>query len=167
MKALNLEQLSFWQEWPVARQRTFFRALLWAWIGLLALIWILLAGATRRNASETESLAQRQAQIKPMLDELLRLKDQKGALAGLGPMPAAQQIIRELGLEPKLSSIRPTQVGGGGEGVQLMLESFNLPDLIKLLENLGSRGGLKIISFTLNHRVDAPKLADLQLVLGR
>ena len=127
----------------------------------------MLAGSAKSASSELESLAARQLQVKPMIDEILRLKAQKGALAGLAPMPATQQVIRELGLEPKLSSIRPTQIGGGGDGVQVMLERFNLPETVKLLESLDTRGGLKIISFSLSHRLDAPKLADLQLVLGR
>lgn len=164
---MRIDTLFIWQEWPPARQKAFFQALLAAWMGLLALIWILLAGATAARSREAAALAAKHQQIKPMVDEILRLKAQKGALAGLGPMPAAQQVIREMGLEAKLASIRPTQVAGGGDGVQLLLEGFNLPEMIKLLENLGERGGLKIISFSLSHRLDSAKLADLQMVLGR
>ena len=164
---MQMDAFFFWQEWPQARQKTFFQAALGAWIGLLILVWIMLAGATAARSREAAALAAKHRQIKPMVDEIIRLKAQKGALAGLGPMAAAQQVIREMGLEAKLSSIRPTQVAGGGDGVQLLLESFNLPELIKLLGSLGERGGLKIISFSLSHRMDSPKLADLQMVLGR
>lgn len=164
---MNLDTLFFWQEWTLSRQKTFFRAVLLAWMGLLVLAWMMLAGSTTARSREAAALAAKHQQIKPMIDEILRLRAQKGALAGLGPMAAAQQIIREMGLEAKLSSLRPTQVGGGGEGVQLLLESFNLPELTKLLDNLQVRGGLKTVSFSLNHRMDAPKLADLQMVLAR
>ncbi len=163
---MNIDSIFFWQEWTVTRQKTFFWALLSAWVGLLALIWAILAASTAASSREAVTFSTKHQQIKPMVDQILRLKTQKGALAGLGPMPAAQQIIREMGLEGKLSSIRPTQTGGS-ESVQLLLEGFNLPELTSLLGNLGTRGGLKITSFSLNHRMDAPKLADLQMVLAR
>ena len=165
--AFNYNSLLFWNDWPVRRQQVFFTALLGGWIVLLFLIWFGLWAATDSAHEHRQDLQRKYEQILPLAEEALRMGTTLGALVELGPMPAAQQIVRELKLEQNLTSIRPTQLGGGVEGVQILMESLDLPQMIDLLDQLEKRGGFSVLSFVLNHRMDDPQYADVQLVLTR
>ncbi len=164
---MHFEGLFFWRNMTMSQRRLAFRAGFWVLLGVLVLSWFLLYFSTQQAEQRVQQLEQRYRQAAPVVEQVLEEQANKGALAGMAPFAATQQIVRELGLESRLASIRPAQLDGGGEGVQLVLESLNLPEVLDLLEGVRQRGGLAILSFSLTHRLDTPDLADLQLVLGR
>lgn len=123
-----------------------------------------------RGNSEKQSMshAARLNKITPLVRELEGLgAERDNSFSGIGPQAAAQKVTRELGLEDRLASLRPSQLVGGQEGVQLLYESLDLNQLIRLLEQLKSKGGLSVLSVVVNHRLDQPERADLQLVLSQ
>jgi type II secretory pathway component PulM len=164
---MKLEELLFWRDMTMSQRRLMIQASFLLVLLLLAGTWLGLHLSAQSAQEQAQRLKQRYAEVLPMVEQALNLQSSKGDLAGMAPMPAAQQVIRELGLEDRLASIRPTQLGGGGEGVQLVMEAMNLPELIKLMKNLRSRGGLSVLTFNLGRRLDNTELADLKLVLGR
>jgi type II secretory pathway component PulM len=157
----------FWQDLTGRQRRWLFLCVFWLLVAALVGTWIMFYVMEQRSQRRVDVLAQRYAQAAPLVEQALELQARKGALAGMGPMPAAQQVIREMGLDNRLASIRPTQLGGGAEGVQLIMESINLPELLTLMDNLDHRAGLGVLNFSLSRRLDNKDLADLQLVLAR
>jgi hypothetical protein len=130
--------------------------------------FLALSGMTAEARKDADRLAGRLAKVAPLVEELETLQGAEDeSLAPMEPLAAAQQISRDLGLAAKLSSVRPINVTGERTGVQVYYESLNLDQLVELLRTLKSRGGLKIVSFALNRRMDDPELANLQMVLGR
>lgn len=164
---MKLDDLYFWQGWPVGRRKQYFRLMLLLWVALWAFAFTLttwMSNAARKDAAEARSRYER---VLPMAEEAMSLQTQSGNLAGMNPLATAQQVSRDLQLERKLASIRPTQMTGGQEGVQLQYEALNLPEMLALLDTLNQKGRLKVLSLIFNHRGDRPKNADLQLVLTR
>jgi type II secretory pathway component PulM len=164
---MSLSDFFLWQDLTGKQRRRLFLFAFWFLILALLGTWAMLYLKTERSQRRIDTLAQRYAQAAPLVEQALELQARKGALAGMGPMPAAQQVIREMGLDSRLASIRPTQLGGGAEGVQLIMESLNLPELLTLMDNLDHRAGLGVLNFSLSRRLDNKDLADLQLVLSR
>ncbi len=164
---MKLEDIYFWQDLTMSQRRLMFHIASLLLLVVLAGTWVGLHLSTQSAREQTQRLKQSYTQAVPMVEQALNLQSSKGDLAGMAPMPAAQQVIRELGLENRLASIRPTQLSGGGQGVQMVMEAVNLPEFIKLMQNLGKRGGLSVLTFAMSRRLDNNQLADLKLVLGR
>ena len=164
---MKIEDLYFWQNWPVGRRRQYFRLSMLIWLGLWCLLFVLttyLTDGARKSVSAAQSRYER---IVPLIAEIKTLEARKSDLTDMTPLAAAQQVSRDLKLEKKLASIRPTQLTGNQEGVQLLFERLDLDEFLSLLDTLQEKGRLKIVSSLINHRMDQPDRADLQLVLAR
>lgn len=165
---MDLERFYIWQDWPAEKQKLFFAALVAGWALLFFVIW----SGFNESQSKAErimlSSKQKYAKVVPLVEELKSGESSRGALVDREPMTAAQQVIRDLGLDSRLSSLRPLQAGANtSEGVQVILESLNLPELVALLRDFNVRGALKVTNFNINHRLDSPELADVQIILVR
>ena len=162
-----LEDLMFWLVWPARRRRRYLVGAMIVWVCLWVAVFAGLSMANSDLRKGMDTLKTRYERVRPLAREVLELQSRTGQFASLSPLAAAQQVGRELKLEEKLASVRPKQLGGGQEGVQLLFEALNLGELLDLLQGLGDRGGLKVMTCNLIHRLDNPKLVDLQLVLAR
>ncbi|SDK54796.1 Type II secretion system (T2SS), protein M [Maridesulfovibrio ferrireducens] len=165
---MELERFFIWQDWPAEKQKLFFAALVAALAFVLFLIW---SGLHESQLSAGRTTLQSKLQYSktvPLVEQLKAGEASRGALIDREPMTAAQQVARDLGLDNRLTSIRPLQAGSSsGEGVQVVLEALNLPEVVSLMRDFNVRGGLKVTSFTINHRLDSPDLADVQIILVR
>ncbi len=164
---MKLDELFFWQNWPVSRRKQYFRLMMLVWRGVWGLAFVMTTYLTDGAKSALGSAQQRYEKIVPLIQEIKSLEARQSSLTDMTPLAAAQQVSRDLKLESKLASIRPTQLTGNQEGVQLLYERLNLDEFLSLLDTLQDKGRLKIISTVLNHRGDQANLADLQLVLAR
>lgn len=165
---MELERFYIWQDWPVEKQKLFFAALVAAWALLFFMVWSGLNESQSKADRIMLSSKQKYGRTVPLVEQLKAGESSLGALIDREPMAAAQQVIRDLGLDGRLSSLRPLQAGANtSQGVQVILESLNLPELVALLRDFNVRGGLKVTSFNINHRLDSPELADVQIILVR
>ncbi|HDQ40804.1 MAG TPA: hypothetical protein ENN39_07245 [Desulfonatronum sp.] len=165
---LQSKVLSFWRDWSPGMQRRF--ALMFViLVGLTGLLaWTGLHEATRRAGEEASRALERHLRVAGMAQEIRMLERGTGeALAEMPILVAARQVSREIGLEEKLTSVRPALQSAGREGVQLYYERLDLGELVGLLEVMYRDAGLQTSSLTLNRRLDNPGRADLQLVLFR
>lgn len=130
--------------------------------------FMILSGLISDADDRIGKLAQRHNQIIPLVREIKALQSTAGqSLRPMEPLAASQQISRDLRLEANLASVRPVNLVGEKEGVQVFFESLDLDQLVDLLISLESRGGLQVYSYSLSRRMDKPQLADLQMVLTR
>lgn len=160
--------LVFWRDWPFGVQRRFAQGLVVcvAFLGLL--VWVGLYQATQRAEAAAGQALERHLRVADMAQEVRMLESGRTeSLAGTPMLIAARQISRDVGLDEKLTSVRPALQSAGRDGVQLYYERLSLTELIGLLEALHREAGLKTSSLTLNRRLDNPSRADLQLVLFR
>jgi type II secretory pathway component PulM len=164
---MRLEELYIWQSWPVNRRKRYFQLAALAVAGVWVVLFLIFSGMTAGAKSDLTVERAKYERVSPLVQKVLVLQSQAGQLATLSPLAAVQQAGRDLGLEDRLVSIKPTQLMGGQEGVQLMFESLNLRELVDLLHTLNVKGRLKVLSCMLNHRLDDPELADIRLVLVR
>ncbi|CCO23262.1 type II secretion system protein GspM [Maridesulfovibrio hydrothermalis] len=165
---MDLERFFIWQDWPVEKQKMFFAALVAAWALVLFMIWSGLNESQSKAVRIMLSSKQKYSKTVPLVEELKAGETSRGALVDREPMTAAQQVIRDLGLDLRLTSLRPLQAGANSDqGVQVILESLNMPELVALLRDFSVRGGLKVTNFNISHRLDSPELADVQIILTR
>jgi len=164
---MKIGDLSFFHELPAGKRKRLFLLGFLLWTSLLLVVWLLLLSSVGGAKTRIAALEKRFQRVSPIAEETLRMESELAALAALSPLAAAQQVTRDLKLETRLSTIRPNKLGGDREGVQMIFEALDLPELLDLLKNLKSRGGLKVVSVTLSRRLDASKRADLQLILVR
>lgn len=164
---MKIEDIPFIQELSPARRRRVLALGVLLWAGLLLLGWLALSEARDGARARIAALGREMDRAAHLAGQVMHLEAQLAALSGLAPLAAAQQVVRDLGMERQLTAIRPTQLGGGMEGVQMIFESLDLPQIINLLKQMRSRGGLSTVSATLSRRLDARDRADMQLVVVR
>ena len=165
---MELERFCIWQDWPVEKQKLFFAAMVAAWALLLFMVWSGFSESESKAVRIMLSSKQNYSKVVPLVEQLKAGESSRGALIDREPMAAAQQVIRDLGLDTRLTSLRPLQAGANSSsGVQVILESLNLPEVVFLLRDFNVRGALKITNFNINHRLDTPELADVQIILTR
>lgn len=153
---MDLERFYIWQDWPADKQKLFFTALVAGWALVLFLVWSGFAESQSKAERITLSSKQKFAKVVPLVEQLKAGESSRGALVDREPMTAAQQVIRDLGLDGRLTSLRPLQAGpNSGQGVQVLLESLNLPELVALMRDFNVRGALKVTNFNINHRLDS------------
>jgi hypothetical protein len=99
--------------------------------------------------------------------EVLYMQAQRAEFESMEPLAAARKVTRDLKMDDRLAAIRPTPAADGNDGIQMVFERLNLPQTLNLLKNLRDRVGLKVVSCSLNKRLDNPALADMQLILVR
>lgn len=159
--------LSFMEDWPPARRRRFMMGAAVFVAGMWAVVFMVLSGMTQTARDRVRSVQDRFDRVAPLVEEAVALSEGRGRLASMNPLAASQQVSRDLKLEKKLASVRPAQLGGGREGVQLFFESLDLKELYDLLTAIQDRSGLKIFSMTMTRRLDVTNRADIQFVLAR
>ncbi|WP_031482618.1 hypothetical protein [Maridesulfovibrio frigidus] len=165
---MELERFFIWQDWPVEKQKLFFAALVAAWALVLFMIWSGLHESQLSAGRVALQSKHNYSKTLPLVEQLKAGEASRGALVDREPMTAAQQVIRDLGLDTRLTSLRPLQAGSNaGEGVQVILEALNLPEIVYLMRDFNVRGGLRVSTITINHRLDTPDLADVQIILVR
>ncbi len=165
---MELERFFIWQDWPAEKQKLFFAALVAAWALVLFMIWSGLHESQLSAGRVAMQSKQNYSKTVPLVEQLKAGESSRGALVDREPMTAAQQVIRDLGLDTRLTSLRPLQAGSNtGQGVQVILEALNLPEIVFLMRDFNVRGGLRVSTFTINHRLDTPDLADVQIILVR
>lgn len=164
---MKFEDIPFIQELSPSRRRRVLALGVLLWAALLLLAGLALSDAAGRSRERITAVDREMQRTAGVVEEVMHLEAQLAALSGLAPLAAAQQVVRDLGLEAKLTAVRPTQLGGGVEGVQMIFESLNLPQVLDLLRQIRSRGGLSVVSSTLSRRLDDRSLADMQLVVVR
>lgn len=164
---MALYELYFWQNWPVKRQKSFFQLMVLAWAALLVLICFSVSMSGEKSLDRAERMKKSYEKAAPLVAEYMSLKGNRGALTDMGPMATAQQITRDLGLEKKLSSVRPMDLDAGSQGVQLIFDGLDLPQILAFMKEIKIKGGLKVLTFSLTHKLDNDRLANLQMVLTR
>lgn len=164
---MKVEDLLFWREFSPPRQKTFFQLVGLGALLVFFLVWLWLWMATTEAQDRLRSAREQERKVSPLIAEVTALEARQVGLSNLGPLAAAQQVARDQGLDKKLSSIRPAQLGGNQEGVQVYFEGLNLPEMLGLLSNLKHRAGLRVVSCQVNRRMDVADLADVQMALTR
>ena len=164
---MRLDDFFFWQDWPFRRHRRYYQTVALLWLCFWGGLFVCLLLGTVGLEKATSRLKRSVEQVRPVSEEIQSLEAQIGQLASLSPLAATQQVARELSLDGKLASIRPKPLGGGQEGVQVLYESLDLGEFLNLLDYHVNRGGMKILSCNVLHRMDNPRRIDLQLVLTR
>lgn len=165
---MELERFYIWQDWPVEKQKLFFAALVAGWALVLFMVWSGFNESQSKAVRIMLSSKQKYSKTVPLVEQLKAGESSRGALVDREPMTAAQQVIRDLGLDARMTSLRPIQAGANSaQGVQVILESLNLPEVVVMLRDFNVRGGLKVTNFNINHRLDSPELADIQIILTR
>lgn len=164
---MELDRYLFWQDWPADSQKLFFAGCVVAWGIVLFMIWSGFYESQERSQSIIIRSQQKYFQVQPLVGQLKSVETAQGALVGREPMAAAQQVIRDLSLDARLTSVRPVQTGGSSGGVQVIMEALNLPELVLLLRDFKSRGALIVSNINISHRLDSPELADVQITLSR
>jgi hypothetical protein len=164
---MRIEDIPYIQELSPARRRRVLALGVLGWAVILLMGWLALTEAAVHSRQSIAEMGKEMDRAVGLVGQVMHLEAQLAALSGLAPLAAAQQVVRDIGLEKHLTAIRPTQLGGGVEGVQMIFESLDLPQIINLLKQLRARGGLTTVSSTLSRRLDARDHADLQLVVVR
>ncbi len=167
---MRLEELYFWQNWPMGRRGRYFMIMALLWALLWTVCYSVLSWSADAAESELGRLQARYERTEPLVAQLKALQsgsENSGNLSDLSPLAAAQQLTRDLRMQQQLASIRPAKLAGGQEGVQLNFLSLDRDQFVNLLQALNERGGMQIVNFAFNHRMDKPERADMQLVLVR
>ncbi len=163
----QIDTLTRWQTRSATEQMRIAIFLLFASVLLPLLIWSWINASVRENQSETEQVIQRYERALPLAEVIIQGLADVNEAASLSPLAAAQQITRDMGIEDRLASIRPARAAQGRDGVQLHMESLNLPELLYFFASIRNQAGLQIVSGNLTKRLDNPSLIDLTLVLTR
>lgn len=164
---MKIEELFFWREFSPPRQRAFFQLVGLGSLLVFFLVWLWLWMGAADAQDRLRTVREQDRKVSPLIQEVMALEARQVGLSNLGPLAAAQQVARDQGLDKKLSSIRPAQLGGSQDGVQVYFEGLNLPEMLGLLSNLKHRAGLRVVSCQVNRRMDAADLADVQMALTR
>lgn len=158
--------VAFWRDWSPGVQKRAAQAFVVLVGAAACLIWFGLFSATQRAADQANQAMERHQRADALVREIRQLERTQGdSLSGAPILVAARQVSRDMGLEEKLTSVRPALQSSGRDGVHLYFERLNLPELIGLLETMQREAGLKTSTLNLNRRLDDPGQADLQLVL--
>ena len=153
---------------PHSRRKYAYPLMAAAVVVLFVAVYAALSNMAESREQKLEDLAARYDKVVPLVAELRALQAQGGgSLRPMEPLAAVQEVSRELKIERNLASVRPMNLVGEKEAVQVFFESINLDQLVGLLEALESMAGLQVFSFNLSRRMDDPDLANLQMVLTR
>jgi len=130
--------------------------------------WSWINSSISRTIEEAVQIIDRYERALPLAVEVMAAESSRNEEAqGVSSLAAVQQITRQMGLEDRLTSIRPSRALQGRDGVQIYMENINLLELLQLFESFKEQAGLQVVSGNLNKRLDNPKRMDLSLVLTR
>ena len=133
---MELERFFFWQDWSAHRQKIFFAALLVAWGVALFMAWSGFSESQSRAARAAKQSKQKYNKTILLANQLRDGESSRGALVDREPITAAQQVARDLGLDGRMTYLRPVQSeANSGSGVQIVLESLNLPEVVALMRD--------------------------------
>ncbi len=157
-----------WQARSVAEKRRIAAFLLLGAVMLPAFCWSWINASASETREETLQVKARFERALPLAQEVAEYQqEQDRSMPDLSALATAQQIARDMHLEDKLSSIRPSRAVSDRDGVQLYLENLNLAELLQLFRNLQQQAGFEVVSANLNRRLDHERRMDVNLVLVR
>jgi len=165
-----LEKISILLAWPTRSESEKKRLSLF--IILLAalfpmVVWSWISSSTARTMEDAEQIIDRYERALPLAVEVMAADTSRTEVtANVSSLAAVQKIARQMDLEDKLASIRPSRSLQGRDGVQIYMEDLDLLELLRLFENLENQAGLQVISGNINKRLDNPERVDLNLVLA-
>jgi type II secretory pathway component PulM len=158
----------YWLDIPPERRKRILAYALAAWVILLVFIFYSLQDRMEQTRQQITQTEQRLDKVLSLAEKVDANAAQSADLANMDPMPAVQEVTRDMQIGSKLASVQPVEQGqAGSSGVQVIYQQLNLPELVNLLHNLRTRGGLNIITCNLSKRMDDSKLADLQMLLSK
>jgi len=163
----RISYLTAWQARSGTEQKRIALSLLFLALLIPASVWFWINSASGQYLNEKDQIIQRYERALPLAVRVIAAGQGQADATGLSPLAATQQVARDMGIEDKLASIRPSGALQGREGVQIHIENLNLPLLLHLFESLKNQAGLQIISGNLNKRMDNPQRMDVSLVLAR
>ncbi len=163
----RIVMLAAWQTRPEGEKKRI-RMLMVFLAALLPLVtWSWINSSATQVRQDTEQVMSRYERALPLATEVQAAASaHTEKMTGISALAATQQIAREMGIEDRLTSIRPSRALQGREGVQIYLEDLNLPEILQLFDRIEHQAGLQIVTANLNKRPDNPKRADLMLVLA-
>lgn len=131
-------------------------------------IWNWISAVTQNTREQTEEVRLRYERALPLAHQVMAGNlISHGEAASMSALASVQLIARQAGLEEKLTSIRPARTAQGREGVQIFMESLNLPELLLVIQGFRNQANLEIISGSLNRRMDNPGVMDLNFTMSR
>ncbi|WP_045210747.1 hypothetical protein [Desulfonatronovibrio magnus] len=134
------------------------------------LIWSWIDSASQSSQERKEQVVYQYNRALPLtagLEAQLSGDRSTDRYRNVSPFAAVQQAVRDINLEPNLTSVRPASTPGGREGVRILVENLNLPQMISLFDSFQNQAGLELVSGNINKRVDNPQRVDITLLLTR
>lgn len=134
------------------------------------LIWSWIDSASQSSQERKEQIVYQYNRALPLtagLEAQLSGDRSTDRYRNVSPFAAVQQAVRDINLEPNLTSVRPASTPGGREGVRILVENLNLPQMISLFDSFQNQAGLELVSGNINKRVDNPQRVDITLLLTR
>ncbi|NOX19770.1 MAG: hypothetical protein GXO99_00690 [Nitrospirae bacterium] len=136
---------------------------------LFVITYLIGQGRVESILSQTEELRkqyQKVARLSAEYKKLSRLgsSQRTGTLEG-GVLTFVQNISNELGVSDKINSIKP--VPGTNEVVEVFYNRMTLRSIVDLFVRIRDYRNLRVRSFTITKRYDAPELADLRIQIEK
>ncbi|MFN2267603.1 MAG: type II secretion system protein GspM, partial [Desulfonatronovibrio sp.] len=157
----KVSTLISWQSRSVHDQKRIALLLIFLTVLLPLSVWIWINSAIQQNLAEKDQIISRYEKAAPLAELIKDAKPDKNNLQGLSPLAATQQVVRDMGIEAKMTSIRPARALQGLNGVQIHIQDLDLPQLLHFFTNLKTQAGIQLISGNLNKRADNPARMDL------
>lgn len=163
----KVSALISWQARSAHEQKRIASFLIMLAVLLPLSLWFWINSAIQQNIAEKDQIISRYEKAVPLAEQIQTAIPDQNNLEQLSPLAAAQQVARDMGIEEKLTSIRPTRALQGRPSVQIHIQDLDLPQLLHFFANLETQAGLQLISGNLNKRAENPARMDLSLVLAR
>lgn len=132
------------------------------------ILWWQINQAVLENRQRIQTLASRYEQAAPLVERIMtgRVSGQRDR-SDLSAMAAVQQLVREVDLQSRMTSIAPVRSDLQDQGVRIFLKNLNFIQMLAFFQGLRDQTGLFIVSGSISRSLDNEKLADLNLVLSR
>lgn len=157
----------FWGTWPYDSQKRFFKVIL---VGSMLAALAIVIGLTLFSSSldqQIEDSKEQYGRVVPLVGEINALRAQMGVLAHLSVEDAIWELIDDLVIEDKLTSIRSTKLEDGTMGIQVTFTGLSLPKLAKFMRDMRDKAALQTPDCAITRNPDDPRLADAHFVLAR
>lgn len=164
---MNLQNIFFWENLSFNAKSRLIYGLVLLICCIALFIWFSLYAQTQQTKEEISRVSSRYEEVLPLAQKIVQLQNQQTNVSEMAPMPAAQNVVKQLQLRDHMASISPIQLGPGQEAVQMYFESLNLPQIVDLMHNLEKQAGFRVMNFQFNHRMEDNDLADIKVVISR
>lgn len=143
-------------------------------VAVIALLVFLITYAVGQHkiqniTAQTEELNKQYQKVQRLIAEYRSLAQQSktnkaGMLKG-GVLTFVQNISTELGVSEKINSIKP--VPGTKEVVEVVYNNMTLRNIVDLFAKVRDYRNLRVKSFAITRRYDAPEFADLRVQIEK